>query len=213
MSLVKWIVAVVINTVTFSSSTSDSLDSGLTLFTSMEDQQALEQTPRAENQPGLEENTVEMINRFSNEPPVLSVAPNRYDGLLMKGKRLLGIWFDGVTVTDIQEYTGADRVQIGSGGWLTLQRGKRSATLYPGNYFSSAEIAIVNPMLSQSKLSNNDTVSREAALVAMEESSAEVLEQREIRRHALENVETDQIDAGSIEPVQDVESVQSGRGS
>ncbi len=146
-------------------------DSGLALFMSAEEQQALEQRQSAlslsdsgaspeevndEANEATSENTGEDLGEDSGdekadkevEPVLHSANSHRYDGIVMKGNRVLGLWFDGSRVSDIEEFTNTDLSVVNSGGQLQLLKDEQSVILYPGDTYSPRRGLVLNPALA-----------------------------------------------------------------
>lgn len=142
-------------------------DSGLALFMSAEEQQALEQRQSAlslsdsgaspeevsdEANEATSENTGEDSGDEKAdkeaEPVLHSANSHRYDGIVMKGNRVLGLWFDGSRVSDIEEFTNTDLSVVNSGGQLQLLKDEQSVILYPGDTYSPRRGLVLNPALA-----------------------------------------------------------------
>ena len=114
-------------------------DSGLTLFLTAEDQQALEQrqsiAPQLNQTGGSDQIGILHANEDNTvvDHVINSVS---YDGIVMKGNQVLGVWLDGKGVSELEAYTGTDQVAIGADGQLWLTKEGRSVTLFPGDNYS-----------------------------------------------------------------------------
>lgn len=137
----------------------------LSLFVSEDEQKILDQ-PASAVEASLKPEREADASQRSSEAPMKTLAgvqaggasyPHRYDGVVLRGKTVLGMWFDG---KEFQSGAYSKNVTVshaGQTGLVNVSLGEQNYRLYPG-----AELSPNSPLLD---ISNTDVcVTEEAAL-------------------------------------------------
>lgn len=125
-------------------------DAGLTLFMSADEQSSLERSQVNVSLPDSEASVADTTSKSS------TVSEDngkliRYDGIVLNGDRVLGAWFNGNRLSNLNGLTGLKLGVVDSAGQLLLVKGDHSSVLLPGDQFISHGF-MENPAVSVESL-------------------------------------------------------------